>query len=288
MGVGVKITDLKKKINEFQLGPFDLQFEPETITAIVGKNGAGKSTFAKLLMNQAKRDAGEIVIDGETVSFFNEQWKKKISYQPQFLIGFNPFTGKELKELISPLYPSWDEELFLHLVEVFAVPLNKSYGKLSPGVQQQLNFILTLARDTDVLLLDEPTAHMDIPSKQLLIEELVSWMERGEKTMIIVSHQAEDIRKLADYIVVFHEGKLIERATKDELIESYKRYWMEQPLSDEEIPGEINRKNNRVFISNDPRKTEDYLHKHGMKWLQAEPLELDEIISLLMKDRKEG
>lgn len=285
MGIGVEIKNLKKAINGFQLGPLDLQFEAGTITAIVGKNGAGKSTLAKLLMNLAKPDAGEIVIEGEQVSFFIENWKRKIAYQPQSLLGCNAFNGSELKGLIAPLYPSWDEELFQHLVKVFDIPLNKSYGKLTPGVQQQLNLALTLPRDTDVLLLDEPTAHMDIPAKQLLTEELVSWMERGEKTMIIVSHQVEDIRKLADYIVIIHKGQVVEKATKDELVQSYKRYWMEQPLPEEPITAEIERKNNHVFISNEPISTEEYLTNKGMHWLQTEPLELDEIISLLMKEK---
>lgn len=284
MGVGVELKNLKKVLNDFQLGPLDLQFEPGTVTAIVGKNGAGKSTIAKLIMNLAKRDAGEIVIEGEDVSFFNEKWKNKISYQPQSLLGCNVFNGLELKGLIAPLYPSWDEELFQHLVKVFDVPLNKSYGKLSPGVQQQLNFVLTLPRDTDVLLLDEPTAHMDIPSKQILTEELVSWMDRGEKTVIFVSHQAEDIRKLADYIVILHNGKVAHKATKDELVQSFKRYWMAQPLPAERIASEMLRKNDRVIISNNPMSTEDDLNKRGLHWLQAEPLELDEIISLIMKE----
>lgn len=285
MGIGVEIRNLKKRINgDFQLGPLDIQFEPGTITAIVGKNGAGKSTIAKLIMNLAKRDAGEIIIEGEEVSFFNENWKKKIAYQPQSLLGFNLFNGSELKGLIAPLYPSWDEELFQHLVKAFDVPLNKSYGKLSPGVQQQLNLVLTLPRDTDVLLLDEPTAHMDIPAKQILTEELVSWMERGEKTVIFVSHQAEDIRKLADYIVILHKGQVVEKATKDELVQSFKRYWMAQPLPAERIASEMLRKNDRVIISNNPIITEDDLNKRGLNWLQAEPLELDEIISLIMKE----
>lgn len=242
---GVEVKGLLKQIDHFEIGPVDLDFEPGTITALVGKNGAGKSTFAKLLMNLAKRDRGEIFLEGQPVSSSSEEWKTKISYQPQVLLGCNAFNGRELKKLISSLYPTWDEELFIRLVEVFKIPLDKPYGSLSPGVQQQLNFVLSLPRDTDILLLDEPTAHMDIHSKQLVQDELATWMERGEKTMILVSHQVEDIRKLADFIVVFQEGKILAHAAKDELTQNYKRYWLELEMTDA-VPGEIARKNGRL------------------------------------------
>lgn len=281
----VKVTNLKKTVGDFQIGPIDLQFEPGTITALVGKNGAGKSTLAKMMMNLVKPDEGEISLQGQLVSSYSDEWKKSIAYQPQILLGCEPFTGKDLKELHSALYPTWDRELFSHLVKVFGFPLNKPYGKLSPGVAQQLSMALALAKDTDILLLDEPTAHMDIPSKQILVEELTAWMERGEKTLIIISHQAEDIRKLADYIAVFHKGQIIKKATKDELIESYRRYWMEGPLPSESVPAEILRKNNRVIISNHPSQTEEYFIKNNLHWLESEPLEIDEIISLLMKEQ---
>lgn len=281
---GIEVKDLRKQIDDFQLGPINLSLEPGTITALVGKNGAGKSTFSKLLMNLVKRDQGEVIFQGQTVSDSNEEWKLKITYQPQTLFGCNMFNGIELKELISNLYPSWDEDLFSHLVKVFDIPIQKPYGKLSPGVQQQLNIALSLPRDTDILLLDEPTAHMDIPSKQILMDELVAWMERGEKTMLLVSHQVDDIRKLADHIAIFHRGQLIAFSQKDELIQNYKRYWLEQELSSETIPGEIERKNGRVIISNQPNRTEHYLCDNHLKWIESEMLELDEIIALNMKD----
>ncbi len=282
---GVEVKGLLKQIDHFEIGPVDLDFEPGTITALVGKNGAGKSTFAKLLMNLAKRDRGEIFLEGQPVSSSSEEWKTKIAYQPQVLLGCNAFNGCELKKLISSLYPTWDEELFIRLVEVFKIPLDKPYGSLSPGVQQQLNFVLSLPRDTDILLLDEPTAHMDIHSKQLVQDELATWMERGEKTMILVSHQVEDIRKLADFIVVFQEGKILAHAAKDGLTQNYKRYWLELEMTDA-VPGEIARKNGRIIVTNQSVKTEQFFLEKGIRWTDSRRLELEEIISMMIGSRE--
>lgn len=280
MEAWIEIKDLKKKIDNFQLGPLSLTCEPGTITALIGKNGAGKSTFTKLLMNLATQDDGEIIIQGETIRFFEDKWKEKIAYQPQTLIGCDPFNGKELKELTSKWYPTWDQGLFEELVRLFEIPLNKPYGKLSPGVQQKLNIALTLPRDTDILILDEPTASMDIPSKQRLMDVLSRWMERGDKVMIIASHQIEDIRKLADYLVIFDNGQITGKYEKEELTGNYKRYWMENQLPTASIPGEIERKSDRILVSENSERTEEFFQKENMKWLQAESLELEEIITL--------
>jgi len=277
----IEINGLNKTIDDFSLGPIDLTFEQGTITAIVGNNGAGKSTLLKLLMNLVKADAGEIKICGQSVSE-KEDWKASVAYLPQTVIGWELFSGSKLLELVSKWYPTWDQRMFDRIVEMFNIPLNKKYNKLSQGMQQKLNIALTLARDTSILILDEPTAHMDIPSKQMLMDLFVEWMEREDKMMIISSHQAEDIRKLADYLVIIKEGSLLGKFDKDELTERYKRYWMEELLPNEVIPGEIARKNGRIVVTNNPEKTEALFARERLTWLQVESLELEEIITYML------
>ncbi|MFO1446513.1 ABC transporter ATP-binding protein [Bacillus sp. Bva_UNVM-123] len=278
----IEMNGVRKKIDEFSLGPIDLTFEKGTITAIVGNNGAGKSTLLKLLMNLVKADIGEIHICGQSVSGKEENWKTKVAYLPQTVIGWELFNGKELQELVAKWNPTWDQKLFEQIVEKFHIPLNKKYSKLSQGMQQKLNIALLLPRDTTILILDEPTAHMDIPSKQLLLDLFVEWMERGDRLMLISSHQAEDIRKLADYLVIIKEGSLLGKFEKDELVERYKRYWMVEPLPNEIIPGEITRKNGRIIITSNPEETEAFFTREQLKWLQAETLDLEEIITHML------
>lgn len=282
----IEINRLMKRIDNFQLGPIDLSFEPGTITVVVGNNGAGKSTLLKLLMHLASIDKGVIHVLGKDINGHDEEWKKKIAYLPQTQLGSDSFTGHQLKELVSKWYPSWDQSIFNRIVKMFNIPLTKKYGKLSQGVQQKLNLALTLARDTDILILDEPTAHMDIPSKQMLMDLFVEWMERGEKLMIISSHQAEDIRKLADYLVIIQEGQLIGKFEKEELTSQYKRYWMEDPLPNGILPGEIERRNERILVSNSSEETEVFFANHHLSWLEAESLEIEEIITYMLT--KEG
>ncbi|WP_106495884.1 ATP-binding cassette domain-containing protein [Lentibacillus sp. Marseille-P4043] len=281
------ISQLQKKVDHFYLGPIDLSIEPGTITALVGNNGSGKSTLLKLIMNLANPDMGNIKVFDKFVYGQDESWKKKIAYQAQTQIGHDAYTGKELKSLIAPLYPDWDEALFKEIVNAFSIPLTKRYRKLSQGVQQKLNLALTIPRNAPLLLLDEPTSFMDIPSKKRLMDILVEWMDQGEHAIIFASHQAEDIMKLADYLCILRNGKVIGTYEKEELTESYKRYWLQHSLPESWIPGEISREKQQL-ISNQPDKTEQFFNENNMTWSGRTALHLEEIITYLLQDGKEG
>lgn len=277
----VEIKQLQKKIDDFKLGPIDLQVEPGTITALIGNNGSGKSTLLKLIMHLAKPDTGNIQIAGKPVSEKDERWKTEVAYQPQSTMGYAPFTGESLKEMISRWYPDWDESLFLKIVQLFDVPINKRFGKLSQGAQQKLVLALTIARNAPVLILDEPTSFMDIPSKKILIDLLTDWMDQGNRSIIFASHQTEDIQKLADYLVILNKGTMVGAYEKDKLTENYKRYWMHDRLPEQEIPGEAYREG-RSIISNQSEETETFLSNQGISWTNRTAVELDEIITLFL------
>jgi ABC-2 type transport system ATP-binding protein len=280
------IADLEKQVmDDFHLGPINLKLEPGTITALIGNNGSGKSTLLKTIMNLVKPDHGNIKIDNMFVHGENENWKRLVAYQPQTIIGWDAFTGEMLKKLIAPLYPAWDEALFQKMVELFEVPLGKKFAKLSQGVQQKLNLALTIPRNAPLLILDEPTSFMDIPSKKLLIDLLVEWMEPGNRSILIASHQIDDIKKLSDYLFVLHNGKMLGHFEKEELTSTYARYWLRDSLSDTRIPGEVTRED-RMIISDNPMETEAYLEAKGIQWSNRSSLELDDIITILLNNKK--
>lgn len=283
----LEIEQLQKKIDNFRLGPIDLSIEPGTITALVGNNGSGKSTLFKLIMNLANPDMGNIKIFDKFVYGSDESWKVQIAYQAQTTIGYTSYTGEQLKSLIAPLYPNWDDTLFVEIIHLFNIPLDKQYRKLSQGVQQKLNLALTIPRNTPLLLLDEPTSFMDIPAKKHLMDILVDWMDHGDHAIVFASHQAEDIMKLADYLCVFRDGKMLGTFEKEELTESYKRYWLQEALPENRIPGEIAR-DQQLLTSNQPDTTEKFLVQNNIEWTDQTALRLDEIITYLLAEGKDG
>lgn len=279
METWIKVDNVVKKSGSFQLGPINLEVHPGTITALVGNNGAGKSTLLKMIMNLVKFSDGHITVFNKHVNCDDESWKEKIAYQPQTSIGYDAFTGEQLRQLISEWYPNWDEQLFHKIVNLFNVSLSERFGKLSQGNQQKLVLALTIARNTNILLLDEPTSFLDIPSKKVLIDILIEWMERGERAIIFASHQADDIQKIADYITVFRNGRLIGHYEKDELSHMYKKVWLKEPLNGQRIPGEIWRDEQSV-ITNDIKQSEHVLQNNIIK---VASIDLEETISILLE-----
>ncbi|MBC5635507.1 ABC transporter ATP-binding protein [Ornithinibacillus sp. BX22] len=279
------IENLEKDVDDFHLGPVNLTIEPGTITAVVGNNGSGKSTLLKLILNLLQPQMGNIRVNNMLVHGDNENWKQFVAYQPQTTIGWDSFTGTMLKDLIAPLYPNWDELLFQKMIELFHVPVDKRFGKLSQGVQQKLNLALTIPRNAPLLILDEPTNFMDIPSKKILIDILVDWMEPGNRSIIIASHQIDDIRKLSDYLFVLHNGEVIGNFEKEELMEHYARYWLAGAVPETPIPGAISREGN-VLISDNPSETEHFLEINNVKWNNRSSLEMEDIITLLLTKKE--
>lgn len=281
MPAWIEISNLQKNIDEFELGPIDLAIDPGTITALVGNNGSGKSTLLKLIMNLANADAGNIQVFGKLVDGKDESWKRHLAFQPQKTIGWDAYTGSVLKKMIASLYGKWDEACFERMVKLFDIPLDKKFGKMSQGMQQKLSLALALPRNTDILILDEPTAFLDIPSKRHFMDLLIEWMEAEDRAVIITTHQSDDLRKLADYLFVLKDGKMLGHFEKERLLESYRRYWLDG-MPDDFIPGELAR-DGRQIVSEDPQATEDYFTKHGIGLIDHAALDLEEIINLLLK-----
>src|SRR5690625_217859 len=185
----------------------NFSIQPGTVTALVGENGSGKSTLLKTLMNLIHVDRAIVLAFNQHI-LEEEDWKKNIAYQPQTTYGYDAFNGHDLKELTAHWYPNFDEQLFKDMVNKLNIPLNKKYSKLSQGMQQKLVLTLTIPRNTKILILDEPMTFMDIPAKNYITNLLVEWMEAGDRSIILASHQAEDIKKLADYLLIVNNGQI--------------------------------------------------------------------------------
>src|SRR5690625_4497206 len=115
----IEIQNVEKQVDDFQLGPINLKMEPNMITALVGNNAPGKSTLIKMIMNLVKQDRGDVNIFDTLNNENDESWKEKIAYQPQTTIGYDPFNGKALRDLISQWYSNWDEQLFQEIIHSF-------------------------------------------------------------------------------------------------------------------------------------------------------------------------
>jgi Cu-processing system ATP-binding protein len=204
----IRVEKLDKSFGALRvLQSISLKIETGSITAIVGPNGSGKTTFIKCILGLVKADAGKLYVGDHLL---NGEWayRKNIGYMPQIARFPDNLTAKEIFRLVKDLRNSaggTDNEL----ISGFQLEkeLDKKVRTLSGGTKQKLSAAIAFLFDPKVLILDEPTAGLDPVSSSYLKDKIVKEKANG-KTIILTSHIMSEIQELADRVVFLLEGKI--------------------------------------------------------------------------------
>ena len=210
----LEIKGVKKSYGEFQLD-CSLNVEKGRITGLVGENGAGKSTVFKAVLGLISYDGGEIKILGKKPQELNEKEKEQMGVVLAEA-GFSGYLkGKDVEAVLAKLYPKFEEEKFLQMCERYQIPLDKFLKEYSTGMKAKLNLIIALTHQADFLMLDEPTAGLDVGAREGILDILRTYMEEEpERSILISSHISSDLEHLCDDIYVIHKGM-------DRILEKY-------------------------------------------------------------------
>ncbi len=185
----------------------DLSLPPGNIYGLLGKNGAGKTTLLKIISGLLFPGSGELQVTG-----FKPGDRMPRFLQEVYFVS-EEFTLPRMKidtyiRLCSPFYPRFSHSLFNTYINEFKLPTNQHLSSLSYG--QKKNFLLSfgLATDSKLLILDEPTNGLDIPSKSQFRKILANAIHE-ERSFIISTHQVRDMENLIDPIIILDEGRII-------------------------------------------------------------------------------
>ncbi|MCC6703700.1 MAG: ABC transporter ATP-binding protein [Thermomicrobiales bacterium] len=186
--------------------------------ALWGTNGAGKTTLLRCLLG-VTRFEGTITVDGISVSGDGKDARRRIGYVPQIVPVFDLRVG-EMIQLTARLRGA-DVRQGLDRLEEFGLgdTVKKPVASLSGGMKQKLALTLALLGDPPILLLDEPTANLDARSQEELIKRLLDLQRQG-RTIVFTSHRWDEVRALADKVVVLEQGKCIATGTVDEVADT--------------------------------------------------------------------
>ncbi len=210
----------KKKLRINALIDFNLQIPKGSIFGLLGPNGAGKSTFINILGGLVTKNSGKIKICGIDIEKNPKQSKKKIGIVPQEL-NIDPFfTPYELLELQAGLYgiPKKKRVTEEILNNVGLFEQRNAYARtLSGGMRRRLLVAKALVHDPEVLILDEPTAGVDVKLRASLWNYIKELNHKG-KTICLTTHYLEEAEKLCDYITIINKGKIIKNDTKNNML----------------------------------------------------------------------
>lgn len=226
---GLHIENMKKEFYNFKLGPIDLDMDAGYVVAVIGKNGCGKSTFFNCLLG--------------TESFSGEcEWKtgetgheadgctdgssavNRISGKFAYILERCPFpkdyTPRELEKCFGEFYENFDRKKYYDVLKRYNIPLNRQLSKLSRGNIMVVQMAFAFSYKSEVLFLDEPSAHLDSYAREELYELIGEYQDEGH-IIFWSSHLMEELDKRADYVLAIKKGQQAYFGTKEELTERY-------------------------------------------------------------------
>lgn len=217
----VTIEKVQKSYGSFHL-ECSLEVQPGRITGLIGRNGVGKSTTFKALLGLIAIDGGTIQIFGKDIRELNQKDKQKIGAALSES-GFSGYlTVKAIVSILKNMYEDFEKEDFIKRCEQFQLPLDKKVKDFSTGMKAKLKVLVAMSHKANLLILDEPTAGLDVGVREEVLDMLRAYMEEDEnRSILISSHISTDLEGLCDDIYMIHKGKIVLHEETDVLLSEY-------------------------------------------------------------------
>lgn len=217
----LKIEHLQKNYKSFLLD-CTMEVRPGCVTGLIGQNGAGKSTTFKAALGLVHPDGGSIRILGRDIRDFGVKERQKIGV----VLSDSGFSGyltvADTVAILCNLYEDFDKAFFLEQIQKAGLPDHKKMKEFSTGMKAKLKVITAISHNARLLILDEPTAGLDVVARDELLDLLREFMEKDEERAILISsHISGDLESLCDDVYMIHEGKIILHEDTDVLLSDY-------------------------------------------------------------------
>lgn len=228
MTSAIELKGLKKEYKDFTLGEINLSIPQGFSTALIGANGAGKTTLIDVICGVASRTDGEITYFSKTNDTENAEVKSAIGYcsaNNHFPLDWK---AKTIARAMEIAFDNFDRSRFVKLCEKFKLDTpddkkQKQLIKMSDGNKMRMYLASVLARDTKMLVLDEPGSSLDPLMRDMLCDIFREYIAdgSGERSILFSTHNIADMEYATDYAVFMADGKVCEQGFVEELKEKY-------------------------------------------------------------------
>ena len=217
----ITVTNLNQSFGKkLILESINIEINKHEICALVGRNGAGKSTFINSLLGLLPVKQGSISINGVQVTKKNHDWKKAIAYLPEKFQLYPMLTGLEnITFFAEAVVKVVDQERVKSILTSVSLwdDRDVQVKKYSKGMLQRLGLAITLYQDSSILILDEPTSGIDPMGRKEILEVLKSL---HDKTILLSSHHLDEIKQVCTHVAYLNNGKM-EKYTVEEFLQTH-------------------------------------------------------------------
>jgi ABC-2 type transport system ATP-binding protein len=249
------------------------------IYTLVGRNGSGKTTTIRMLLDLARPDSGTAHVLGMDSHAERTKVLERVGYvSDRPLLG--GWTGEQLVRFNRGFYPRWSDELAARYVRVFDIPMKQRFRNLSRGNQTKMWLLLALAQQPDVLILDEPTAGLDPVVTDQLLRVLVEDVAAEGRTVFMSSHHLSEVERIADWVGMIDKGKLLLEAPMEELRAKFRRIQVAGVAETAPTAAMRVRRSGgstEYVVRDGAEEFVDSLEREGATVLQSSPMNLSEI-----------
>lgn len=193
---------------KFALNDVSFALDAGYIYAIEGENGAGKTTLFNYILSEKTLYTGTIRFEGTDIVGRHRELMNPIGFVSEDHPFFNERSAIQNVEMLSVLYDDFDRELFKETLKEMDVASTLTYGKMSRGEKIKMQLAFAIAHKSRLLLMDEATAGLDPVFRIELFNLLRRKIAETEMTVLMSSHNEEEIRKNADYVALMQDGRL--------------------------------------------------------------------------------
>ncbi|MEX0727693.1 MAG: ABC transporter ATP-binding protein [Planctomycetaceae bacterium] len=200
-------TVTKRFGDQVALDEFTLAGEPGSVIALLGENGAGKTTAIRILLGLLEPDAGSASVYGLESRTMGQEIRRRVGYVPDRPVLYDWMTVAEAGWFVAGFYDATYIGRYKDLISRYDLPVDKKIETLSKGMRAKVSLALAMAHHPDLLVLDEPTSGLDPLVRRQFLESMVDVAAEG-RTVLISSHQIAEVERVADVVAILKKGKL--------------------------------------------------------------------------------
>lgn len=217
----LKIEHLSKRYPGFALQDVSFTLKPGRIMGLVGKNGAGKSTILKSMLNIVKPDQRTVTMFGKDFLQNEKSCKQNIGV---VFGGIDFYPLKKLSAITAvtrTFYQEWDQQKYENYLRQFSLDENKIFKSLSNGMKVKYLLALSLSHNARLYLLDEPTSGLDPVSRDEILHIFTHIVKDKEKSVLFSTHITSDLDHCADDITYIQRGQVLKSSDKETFLRSF-------------------------------------------------------------------
>lgn len=234
----LQVKHLTKRYPGFALQDVSFSVKPGRIMGLIGKNGAGKSTTLKSILNIVRPESGSVKMLGKDFFQNEKECKQKIGV---VFGGIDFYPLKKLSFITAVtrrFYPDWDQQKYESYLKQFSLDERKQFKALSNGMKVKYLLALALSINAQLYILDEPTSGLDPVSRDEILHIFTRIVKDGKRSILFSTHITSDLDRCADDITYIQNGRVLKSAEKETFLHSFGHLKTPQdigPLTLEEI-----------------------------------------------------